>query len=375
MSLLIKNATVFDGSAFVNGLSLRVNRGIITEVWNELKSMPGEEVLDLQEDYLLPGFVDVHIHAFHGADTMQGEAAVRSMSRELRKIGIAAFCPTTMSASIEDTQRAIDGIRAVMDSPEPKGAHVLGVHMEAPFLNMGMAGAQRKAFLMNPEWNAFLRMTSGHLNAVRIVTLAPELEGSKAFIRQAVAAGIHVSIGHTDASAEIVHKAADWGAKHVTHTFNAQSALHHRLPGVPGAVLTDDRFYCEVICDGVHLHSDIIRLISRCKGTRAIAVTDAMEAAGMPDGEYTLGGQKVFVQDRQARLSNGRLAGSVLTMPQALDNLIHVFKLESAVACAMCTSSPASSLDDLLYGRIAPGSPTPLTRWSRDWHLMQVIDD
>ena len=303
--MLIQNATVFSGSEFIQGGCVRLRDGRIMETGTDLKPEAGEKVLDLAGDFLLPGFVDVHIHAFGGRDTMQGEAAVRAMSRELR---------------------AVRGIRAVMDRPEPAGAAVLGAHMEAPFLQESKAGAQRKEFFLDPSMEALEQMTGGDLGAVRLITMAPEKTGSEAFIRQAAAAGIHVSIGHTAATAEQTHQAADWGADHVTHTFNAQTPLHHRTPGVPGAALTDERLYCEMICDGIHLHRDTVRLLALCKGpARAVAITDAMEAAGLPEGEYALGGQKVYVRAGEARLADGTLAGSVLTMPRALENLIRFF--------------------------------------------------
>ena len=372
--MLITDAVVFDGKAFRRGLKVRLENGCIAETGEDLVPRAGETEIGLGGDTLLPGFVDVHIHAFRGRDTMQGEDAVRAMSRELAEMGVAVFCPTTMSASQEDTRQALRGIRAVMERPEAGGARVAGAHMEAPFLQEAKAGAQRKEFFRDPDWALFDWMTDGHPEMVRLITLAPERNGSEAFIRMAAAQGVHVSVGHTSADARTVHQAADWGADHVTHTFNAQTPLHHREPGVPGAALTDDRLYCEMICDGVHLHEDIVRLIARCKGPgKAVAITDAMEAAGMPDGEYALGGQKVFVKAGEARLANGTLAGSVLTMPAALHNLIHRFGLPVEAACAMCTATPAASIGDPLAGRMLPGSPGILTRWSPEWEMVSVV--
>ena len=372
--MLIVNAVVFDGREFQKGLHLRLEGGVIVETGEFLSPGEGEEVLDLGGDFLVPGFVDVHIHAFRGHDTMDGEKAVRAMSRDLAELGVAAFCPTTMSASPEETKNALQGIRQIMERPEENGARILGAHMEAPFLREERAGAQRKEFFRDPSWEDFLWMTDGHPEIVSLITLAPERAGSEDFIRKAAAAGIHVSIGHTSADAETVHAAADWGADHVTHTFNAQTPVHHRKPGVPGAAMTDDRLYCEMICDGVHLHRDIVRLIARCKGPAlAVAITDAMEAAGMPDGEYALGGQKVTVQAGQARLADGTLAGSVLTMPKALENLIHTFGIAPEAACAMCTAAPAASVHETAAGRIIPGAPGILTRWTREWKHAGVI--
>lgn len=373
--MLIRNAALYCGSDFIRNGDVRIRDGVIAEAGADLRAEPGEKEMDLAGDYLLPGFVDVHIHAFAGRDTMQGEEAVRAMSRELRRIGVAAFCPTTMSADPEETLRAVRGIRAVMDRPEPAGARVLGAHMEAPFLQETKAGAQRKEFFSDPSMEALEQLTGGDIGAVKLITIAPEKPGSEAFIRQATAAGIHVSIGHTSATAEQAHAAADWGTDHVTHTFNAQTPLLHRAPGVPGAALTDSRLYCEMICDGIHLHRDTVRLLALCKGPeRAVAITDAMEAAGLPDGEYALGGQKVFVKEGAARLADGTLAGSVLTMRSALENLIHLFGIRPENACAMCTSTPADSVGEKLAGRIVPGAPAILTRWSRDWRMTGVLD-
>ena len=371
--MLIRNARLYIENDFENG-SVRLRDGRIAEVGKDLRAEAGERETDLGGDFLLPGFVDVHIHAFGGRDTMEGEDAVRAMSRELRKLGVAAFCPTTMSAGPEDTKKAVAGIRAVMEKPEKDGALVLGAHMEAPFLQESKAGAQRKEFFLNPSFERLEEMTGGDPGIVKLITMAPEKDGSEAFIRRAAEAGIHVSIGHTAATAEETHRAADWGADHVTHTFNAQTPLTHRAPGVPGAALTDDRLYCEMICDGIHLHRDTVRLLAKCKGPeRAVAITDAMEAAGLPDGEYALGGQKVFVKDGAARLADGTLAGSVLTMPQALENLIHRFGIRPEDACAMCTCTPADSIGEKRTGRIEAGAPAVLTRWSPDWHMAGVI--
>ena len=373
--MLIHNAVLFTGEVFSTGRAVRLSEGRITETGENLVPLAGEKELDLEGQYLLPGFVDVHIHAFRGHDTMQGEAAVRAMSRDLAGEGVAVFCPTTMSAAEEDTAKALKGIRAVMDRPEPCGAAVAGAHMEAPFLSAGKSGAQRKEFFSDPEWGAFERMAGGDHAAVRLITLAPERPGSGEFIRRATEAGIHVSLGHTAADAETFHRAADCGADHATHLFNAMQPLHHRAPGGPGAALADDRSYCEIICDGVHLHRDVIRLTVRCKGPeKTVAITDAMEAAGMPDGTYELGGQAVFVKNGEARLRDGTLAGSVLTMPRALENLIHRFGIAPREACAMCTSTPAESIGEKLAGRIVPGAPGILTVWDRHWRMTAVLD-
>lgn len=372
--MLIRNATALIGGKLCEGVEVRIHNGRVHEVGQGLANGLYEDAVDLDGDFLLPGFVDVHIHAFRGHDAMRGEQDVRAMSRDLFREGVAAFLPTTMSAAVQDTAAAVEGIRRVVEQPEHNGARVLGAHMEAPFLAESKCGAQLKEFFMDPDLAAFMQMCGGHPEAVRIITLAPERQGSEAFIREATRLGITVSIGHTNATAVQTHQAADWGATHVTHTFNAQTPLHHRDPGVPGAALVDDRLYAEMICDGIHLHPDIIRLMVRAKGAaRAVMITDAMEAAGMPDGQYALGGQAVYVQEGAARLENGTLAGSVLTMRRALENMIHRFGIRPEDAALMCTATPADSVGEKLAGRLIAGAPAPLTRWSKDWRWKGIL--
>ena len=371
--MLIVNAQAYRNHAFVRE-RIRIRDGMILEAGPDLAEEPGEEILDCGGDYIIPGFVDVHIHAFRGYDVMRGENDIRAMAVELRKEGVAAFCPTTMTATLEETAFAMAGVRAVRLSPGPGEAGVIAAHMEGPFLSEKHAGAQRKDCFLNPDWALFLEMTDGHPEDARLITLAPEKPGAREFILKAVKAGVAVSVGHTDATAEQTHDAADLGANHVTHTFNAQTPLHHRRPGVPGAALTDSRLYAEMICDGVHLHRDTVRLLWQAKGAeKAVAVTDAMEAAGMPDGEYALGGQKVYVNRSEARLADGTLAGSVLTMRRALENLIHLFHIPPEDAVRMCTETPAESVGEKTAGRIGPGSPAPVTRWTGDWQFVQTI--
>lgn len=374
--MLIRNATAYLGGVFQPGTDVRIMHDAVQEIGVGLQKGLYESELDLAGDYLLPGFVDVHTHAFRGNDAMNGEAAVRQMAKDLYREGVAAFLPTTMSASVDDTRRAVEGIRAVKKGPDRRVARVLGAHMEAPYLNAAKCGAQRKEFLHDPSVAEFMAMCGNHPEDVRIITVAPELSGAAAFIRAVTQMGVVVSIGHTAATAQQTHEAASDGATHVTHTFNAQPALHHREPGVPGAALTDDRLYAEFIGDGIHLHPDVIRLMIRAKGPeRAVAITDAMEAAGLPDGEYSLGGQAVHVDQGAARLADGTLAGSVLTMHQALHNMIHLFGVKPEDAVRMVTMTPAESIGERVIGHLVPGMPAPLVRFSRGWQMVGIVDE
>lgn len=371
--MLIVNANALIDGKFVKNACVRFSEGVISEAGTGLLPCAGEQVKDLEGRALLPGFVDVHTHACMGHDTMQGEQAVRSMSRVFAEHGVAAFLPTTMSASAEDTRAALRGIRAVMKAQEPFGARVCGAHMEAPFISPEKHGAQAGVHLRAPSKELFLSLCDGDPSVVRLITLAPELEGAEELICYLVSLGVRVSCGHTAATSEQTRRAVDLGLDHSTHTFNAQPPLLHRAPGAAGALLTDDRVYCEMIADGIHLHPDILKLIFLCKGReKTVAVTDSMEAALMPDGRYALGGQAVYVKNGEARLQDGTLAGSVLTMERAFRNLI-AFGFSPEDAAYITTASPADSAGIRDHGRIRQGCRAFFTVWDDEWNRTEII--
>ena len=245
--MLVKNGTAFIGGHFTRA-DVRVENGKIAQI-GDLQPREGEDVRSAAGLYVLPGFVDIHIHAYAGADCMRGENDVRRMSEGLLETGVAAFMPTTMSAPIEATHRALESIQRVKDHPCGKGAAVLGAHMEAPFLCEKYKGAQLGECLMNPTVEAYEAMTRG-TDCVKMMTLAPELPGALDMVAYLRKKGVVTCAAHSDATAEDVHAAADRGLTQITHLFNAQSPLHHRRPGVPGAGLADDRIIVQVIADG-----------------------------------------------------------------------------------------------------------------------------
>lgn len=373
--MIITGGTFFVAGRFQTGLSLRMEGGRITEMGN-LVPWEGEQVYDAKDRYVLPGFVDIHIHGFDGVDMMSGEAALRHMAKALKTQGVGAFLPTTMSASMAETRTALAGVAAVMARPG-EGAAVLGAHLEAPFLSLKHAGAQVKGYFLAPSLEAYDELTAGFDGVARLITLAPELPGAQTLIEALVRRGVVVSGGHTAATAEELHQAADWGLTQVTHLFNAQTPLHHRLPGVPGAALTDERIAVQVIADLIHLHPDIVRLsIAAKRGCPChkgvLLITDAMMAAGMPEGQYELGGQCVYVKDGAARLAEGNLAGSTLTQHQALKNVIGLgIKPEEAIP--MLTQGPADSIGARDYGRIALGAKGAFAVMDGEWNLADAI--
>ena len=367
---------IANGTAFVDGalrrMDVRVEDGRIAEV-GELTARPGEEIRDTAGLYVLPGFVDIHIHAYGGADCMRGEEDVRRMSRGLLETGVAAFVPTTMSAWSTETYEALAGIQAVMDRPEARGAVVLGAHMEAPFLAPAFKGAQLGECLREPSVEAYMEMVRD-LRCVRMMTLAPELPGALNLIAYLKAMGVVTCAAHTQAKAADIHAAADAGLTQITHLFNAQTPLHHREPGVPGAGLADERIVVQVIADGIHLHPDVLRIAALCKGGAGVAlISDSMEAAGLPDGQYDLGGQAVFVRDGAARLANGVLAGSTLLLHQAVRNMITLAHIAPETVIPMATSTPADSVGAKGYGRIEVGGCGVLAMMDAQWGFAGVV--
>lgn len=368
--MLIQNGTIFAGGTFTR-TDVRLKDGIIAEI-GELSAREDEAVRDAQGLYVLPGFVDIHIHAFGGADCMRGEGDVRRMSDGLLQTGVAAFVPTTMSAWPKETREALCGIQAVMDRPQERGARVLGAHMEAPFLAVKYKGAQLGECLRMPSIPAYEEMAGG-LHCVKMMTLAPELPGALELIAYLKEKGVVTCAAHTEAKACHVHAAADVGLTQITHLFNAQTPLHHREPGVPGAGLADDRIIVQMIADGIHLHPDILRVAALCKGSRGVAlISDSMEAAGLPDGKYDLGGQDVYVRDGAARLQNGVLAGSTLLLHQAVRNMIVLAHMPPEAVIPMATSTPADSIGAKGFGRIEPGACGVLALMDRDWNFAGV---
>ena len=313
---------------------------------------------------VLPGFLDPHIHGGGGADFMHGTVdAVRQVARTHARFGTTGLLATTLTASGGDTEAAIRAARDVAEAgPGPGEARVLGVHLEGPYLCAARRGAQPLAWVRPPdpaEMAHWLEIGGG---LIRKLTLAPELAGAETLVRQAQAAGVTVSAGHTDATAAQVEAAVGWGLTGTTHVFNAMRGLHHREPGTVGAALTCPEIVCEVIADGVHLHPQVVRLILTAKGPQGVVlITDAMEGTGMPAGEFFLGGQAVQVQDGVASFADGTLAGSVLTMSRALANLRAFADVSLPDAAVLSSGNAARQMGlDTQFGAIAPGRTADL---------------
>ncbi len=300
------------------------------------------EVLDAAGAYVAPGFINVHVHGCLGYDTMDDAAeALPAIRRGQARSGVTAFLPTTMTYDFPRIYRALERVRSAMKVSAPDGADVLGCHMEGPFLNRSFKGAQDPQYMIEAEYSRL----QGYTDVIKLVTVAPELPGSEAFIRACRDDNIVVSLGHSAADYALARQAIeDWGVTHVTHLFNAMSSFQHRAPGLVGAALDTD-VHCELIADNIHVHPAAQRLAYKLKGTeQLILVTDSMRACLLGNGVSELGGQKVLVEGQRAVLADGTIAGSVLTLDRALAIFMQNTGISIEAAVAMVTQTPAREL-------------------------------
>lgn len=316
---------------------------------------------------LSPSFFDVHFHGAAGHDVMEATPeALAAIGSLLARRGTARYLATTVTAPLDATLRAVSGLAKLISRPDlihdkEKKAIPVGIHLEGPFLSHAKCGVQPVEHLLAPDIATFDRLFDAGEGHVRLMTLAPELPGAIELARHATARGVRVSLGHSDAKTAETRAAIEAGAVSATHTFNAMRALDHREPGILGTVLTDDRVYAELICDGIHSDPAMARLWWKAKGeNRGILITDAMSATGMPDGEYQLGGFAVQVANGRA-MARGVLAGSVLTLDRALSNFVAFTGAPVEKALKLLTTNPAAMT--ALYevaGTIGEGGPANL---------------
>ena len=277
------------------------------------------QVIDAKGGFVAPGLVDIHIHGYLGEDTSDGKPeGIFKMANGILKNGVTSWCPTTMTVSSEEIQTALEVVRSLKEQSKTwEGAEILGVNLEGPFINPNKKGAQAGEHIQKPNAQFII----DNADIISVATLAPEMEGGCEAIREIREnCNVRVSLGHSDATFEDTLAGIEAGATHITHLFNAQTPLHHRNPGVVGAALLEN-VTTELIADTFHVHKGLFELIARIKGDHLVLITDCTRAGGMPDGEYTLGGQPIIVNGIQCLLQDGTIAGSVLKLNDAVKNL------------------------------------------------------
>lgn len=324
--------------------------------------------------YIWPGLIDVHVHGAGGSDVMDATPeAIQTIAQTLITYGVTGFLATTVTGDKGHLERAMANV-VQHGSHIENGADVLGIHLEGPWICPERAGAQNPAYITDPAPEDVDWAVDQSAGRLVIVTMAPERPGALEVIRRFHAKGVRVSIGHTAATYDQVRAAVDAGASHVTHCFNAMRGLHHREPGVVGAALTDDRLTVELIADGHHVHPAGVKLVVQAKGNdRLILISDGMRAVGMPAGEYELGGLAVMSDGETARLKNGSLAGSLLTLDAAVRNTVRFSGVPLYEAVAMASLIPARRIGvDGKMGSIREGKLANLVVVDETCHVRRV---
>ena len=355
-------------------MSVTVVDGVIVSVERRVPDHDQEHVR-LSDGLLTAGMLDLQVNGFAGADFGDADDSGWTSARAaLLATGVTSFVPTLVTGPLAATTARVDACAGLVEDGLEDGSRVLGFHLEGPFLSTLHRGAHEAAWLREPTADAVAPLLAdGRDRVVRVVTLAPELPGALEAVRTLVSAGVVVSVGHSDADAATVHAAAESGATLVTHLFNAQRGLHHREAGVPGAALTDPRLRLGLIVDLHHVSADVVRLVFAAAGARVVLVTDAVAAAGMPPGTYTLGGGTLEVtgQGEPPRRADGTLAGSALTLDAAVRTVVGL-GVDRATALLAATRVPADVLGRTDLGRLEPGAPADLVWWDDRLHVRSV---
>ncbi len=363
--MLIKNAKVFIGKSFVEA-DVLFDKTILA-----VGKLPGEADIDAGGAYLVPGFVDIHTHGAMGEDFSDGLAeGMQPMADYYAAHGVTGFLATTMTLKEEVLTPAMNVIR---DFKRESGAKCLGVHLEGPFLGYAKRGAQAAENLHAPDCDMFDRLNAESGEQVRLVTVACEEAGAMEFISH-VSRVCAVSLGHTSANYDQAMEAFGRGASHATHLFNGMDGLHHRNPGIVAAAM-DAGASVELICDGLHIHPAVIRLVHKLYGDKLNLISDSLRCAGMPDGDYMLGGQPITVSGGKATLTGSdTLAGSSISMLDALRNVVR-FGLPLADAVYAATTAPADAVRLYDVGRISVGCCADLLLLDEKLGLKAVFVD
>jgi N-acetylglucosamine-6-phosphate deacetylase len=362
---------------------LVVEDGLISEVStrSEKEISRNISLVDFGDAVLAPGFVDIHIHGGAGLDAMRAlPSELPRLGKFLTTHGVTGYFPTTVAAPLDATCAALgrlaDAIEtaATTTSGHPVQARPLGLHLEGPFLSHKRRGVHPPENLVAPTVDIFERLWQAARGHVRMLTIAPEIPGAMGVIAEAARRNVCVSIGHSDAEMPVAQDAVTAGARHATHTFNAMRPLDHRDPGIIGEVLSDDRLSADIIVDGIHVAPPVVKVFLQAKGyERAVLITDAISATGMPDGRYQLGPIEVDVKDGKCT-SNGSLAGSVLTMDRAVRNVTKFshWSLRDAVRAATLNPARAAGLS-ARHGALTPGAFADFTVLSATGEVLKTI--
>jgi len=357
----------------IGGGSVVVEDGRIAEV-SEGKAPQGR-VLDFEGCYVVPGFVDIHVHGGAGEDVMDAsDGGLDRLSLFLAAGGVTSFLATTNTDSHERTLKAVREIGEAAKRGT-RGTRLLGLHMEGPYISMERSGAQNRAHIRLPALDELGQASLEAGGSLRMVTLAPEVDGALEAVRWLASRGIVPAAGHTDATYDEARAGIEAGIRHASHLFNGMRSLHHREPGLVGAALDDERVTVELIADCYHIHPAVLRIVARLKGTaRTALVSDSIAAAGLPDGDYSLGGMKVAVRHGKSLLESGTLAGSTIRLCDAVRNMVEKADVPLREAVEMASTTPARVAGAAdRKGSIASGMDADITVLDRGLSVMLTM--
>ncbi|WP_026694480.1 N-acetylglucosamine-6-phosphate deacetylase [Peribacillus kribbensis] len=377
---IIKGAKIYTEKAILSHGYIFVENGVFTEIGEgspaELPS--GVQVIEAEPgSKIIPGFIDVHIHGAAGADTMDAtQEALAAMASILPEEGTTSFLATTITQSVSQIDRAVRNVKQYRIQPaQPGRAEILGIHLEGPFINPSKKGAQPEQHILEPDIEQFKKWQEDSGNCIKLVTVAPEQPNGYEFIQYLAENGVVASMGHTDATYEQMEKAVLAGARQVTHLFNGMRGLHHREPGTAGAALLFKELKAEIIADGIHVRPEMIQLAVNSKGREGmILITDSMRAKCIKPGTYDLGGQEVKVENGQALLEDGTLAGSILKMADSVRNMIHFTTMNLEDVIHLASVNPAKQLGIFdRKGSIAPGKDADFVLVTSDLQILRTF--
>ena len=387
----------------LSSASLVIDKGRIAVVEARSRAdLSGATIVDVRECYVVPGFIDVHVHGIHGHDTLDAGEPVAEIASRLPQYGVTAFCPTTVACGPRELRAVLSQVSKARAARPARSARVLPAHLESNFINPAYAGAQPVDCLRVPAGAAAdtsiaaagvaptVTARDGSFSArdvldvvaaarpdVGIVTLAPELPGGLELVRELLSAGHRVSLGHSGATLDEAMAAIDVGARHATHLFNRMAPITHRSPGIAGAILARDEVGAELICDGYHVHPAMGRMAIAAKGReRIMAITDGTGGSGLSSGSTArLGGRRIRVTDSAAVLDDGTLAGSTLTMDRAFRTIVTAFGFSPVDAAMLCATTPARELGLTGFGVLARDCVADVAVLDRGFNVVRTYID
>lgn len=330
------------------------------------------EVYDACGNYVAPGLVDIHIHGYVNADVSDGSSdGIRAIAEGIAKNGVTSFLPTTMTVSLPEIDAALDSVRAVKEESKSwNGAEIIGVHAEGPVINPSKKGAQAEENILKPDAEYLIK----NQDIIRSVTLAPEMDTDHECIKRvAKETNIVISMGHTDAKFEEAMSAVADGVSHSTHLYNAMSPMHHRKPGVVSAIFSSN-VSTELIADTFHIHPGLFGMVAAIKKDKLVLITDCTRAGGMPDGEYSLGGQPIFLKGIQCLLADGTIAGSVLKLNNAVKNVLDATDLDVPAVVSMATINAAKAIrEDHRIGSLENGKDADIIIADGNFNIIRTV--